>query len=138
MSVLYSFLFCYNELKGDFLFFSGLRAEECSQVVLAKRDVFYVPEGGSLSLSCVVQHCGDTWTGNWMWRNSTDELFSTIENSARHRLTNVHLSVNETRLDLNFLRVIQLDEGSYGCTVTWGQGDTDQGHLMYVNITAGM
>ncbi|XP_039986354.1 uncharacterized protein si:dkey-52l18.4 [Xiphias gladius] len=115
---------------------TGLGAEECSQVVLAKRDVFYVPEGGSLSLSCVVQHCGDTWTGNWMWRNSTDELFSTIENSARHRLTNVNLSVNETRLDLNFLRVIQLDEGSYGCTVTWGQGDTDQGHLMYVNITA--
>ncbi|KAG7479864.1 Cell adhesion molecule 3 [Solea senegalensis] len=114
----------------------GLSAEECSQAVLARRETFYVPEGGSLSLSCVVQHCGDTWTGNWRWQNATDERFSTIRNSERHHLTNVTLSANGTRLVLNLQRVNQLDEGSYGCKVTWGEGYTDQGHLMYVNITA--
>ncbi|XP_071352352.1 uncharacterized protein [Trachinotus anak] len=115
---------------------TGLRAEECSQGVLAKRDTFYVAEGSSLSLSCVVQHCGDTWTGSWMWKNSTDESFITITNSTRHRLTSEVLSANKTRLVLNFLRVSYSDEGSYGCNVARGQSYTDMGHLSYVNITA--
>ncbi|XP_034460743.1 uncharacterized protein si:dkey-52l18.4 [Hippoglossus hippoglossus] len=115
---------------------AGLRAEECSQVVLARRGKLYTPEGGSLSLSCVVQHCGDTWTGSWIWKNSTHEKFSSIKNSERRQLTNVTLFTNQTRLVLNFLTVRQSDEGSYGCKVMWGQGDTDLGNLMYVNITA--
>ncbi|XP_022616919.1 uncharacterized protein LOC111233397 [Seriola dumerili] len=115
---------------------TGLHAEECSHGVLAKRDIFYVAEGGSQSLSCVVQHCGVNWTGNWTWKNSTDKTFSTIKDSDRHYLTNEELSANETRLVLNLLRVSHLDEGSYRCKVVWDQGNTDMGHLTYVNITA--
>ncbi|XP_032368105.1 uncharacterized protein si:dkey-52l18.4 [Etheostoma spectabile] len=109
---------------------TGLHAEECSQKVLAERETFYVPAGGSLSLSCVVQHCGGAWTGNWMRTNSRNEKLS-----VRHHLTNVTLSANQTRLIWNILSVKQSDEGSYGCRVKWGQGDTDQGHFKYVNVT---
>ncbi|AWO99357.1 Cell adhesion molecule 3 [Scophthalmus maximus] len=116
---------------------AGLRAEECSQAVLARRGTSYVQEGGSLSLLCVVQHCGDAWTGDWMKKNSTDAKFSTVKNSDDGpHLTSVPLSENETHLVLSFPRVNRLDEGSYGCRVTWGQGITDMGHLMYVNVTA--
>ncbi|KAF1393782.1 hypothetical protein PFLUV_G00019620 [Perca fluviatilis] len=113
------------------LLHTSLHAEECSQGVLAERETLYVPAGGSLSLSCVVQHCGGAWTGNWMRTNSTNEKLS-----VRHHLTNVTLSANKTQLILNFLSVKQSDEGSYGCSVKWGQGDTDQGHFKYVNVTA--
>lgn len=107
-------------------------------MVLAERDTFYAPAGSSLSLSCVVQHCGDTWKGNWMWRNPTDDKSRTVESSVRHILTSVVVSANETRLILNFLSVNKSDDGSYGCSVEWAQGDTDHGHLMYVNVTGGM
>lgn len=116
--------------------FSGVSAEQCSQAVLGKRDTKQAPEGDSLSLSCVVRHCGDTWKGNWMWTNLTDKKF--IKNSDQHSLTNVTLSANETRLLLNFLKINQSDEGYYGCKVTWSKGETEQGHLIYVNVTAGM
>ncbi|XP_029301749.1 uncharacterized protein LOC115017449 [Cottoperca gobio] len=113
------------------LLHTGLRAEECSQIVLAQRETLYVPAGGSLSLSCVVQHCGGAWTGDWMWRNSTDEKLI-----VKHRLTNVKLSANQSRFVLNFLSVNQADEGSYGCSVRWAEGDTELGHSKYVNVTA--
>lgn len=116
---------------------SGVGAEECSQAVLARRSTFHVAEGDSLSLSCVIQHCGDTWTGNWIWQNSTDKKF--IKNSDdRHQLTNDMISGNETRVIFTLLSAEQSDEGSYGCKVTWGQNNTDQGNLMYVNVTAGI
>ncbi|XP_070762386.1 uncharacterized protein [Enoplosus armatus] len=118
------------------LLHTGLLAEECSQAVLAKRDTFDVPAGGSLSLSCVVQHCGDTWKGYWMWRNSTDEKLRAVEGGVGRRLTSVTLSTNQTRQILNLLSVSLSDEGYYGCKVTWHQGYTDQGHLTYVNVTA--
>ncbi|XP_026175701.1 uncharacterized protein LOC113137916 [Mastacembelus armatus] len=111
---------------------TGLQAEECWGI-LYRRETRYVPVGGSLSLSCVVQHCGKPWTGDWVWKNSTNEII--IKNSDRYRLTNVKLSANKTDLVLNFLRVSQLDEGSYGCNVTWRGGSNDVGHLVYVNIT---
>lgn len=125
---------CHNLLSAISclcLLHTGLCAEDCSQVVLAKRETFYVPAGGSLSLSCVVQHCGGAWTGNWIWRNSKDDKLS-----ARHHLTKSTLSVNQTRLILDIRSVNQLDEGSYGCIVKWAHGDTGQGHLKYVNVTA--
>lgn len=118
------------------LLHTGVCAEECGQAVLAARDTFYVPAGGSLSLSCVVQHCGKQWTGNWMWRNATDEKLRVVEESVRHRLSKEMLSAEETRLILNFQSVDQSDEGVYGCKVVWGEGYIDQGHLMHVNITA--
>ncbi|XP_068568370.1 uncharacterized protein si:dkey-52l18.4 [Cebidichthys violaceus] len=109
----------------------GLWAEDCSQGVLGERETVYAAAGSSLSLSCVVQHCGGAWTGNWIRSNSTEEKL--IE---RHRLTNVTLSANQTRLALNFLSVSRLDEDYYGCRVKWAHGDTEQGHLKYVNVTA--
>ncbi|XP_030007927.1 uncharacterized protein LOC115431590 [Sphaeramia orbicularis] len=116
----------------------GIGAEECSQAVLNRRESFYVPVGGSLSLSCVVQHCGDPWNGTWIWRNSTVDKFSIVESTAHHHLTSLHLSDNQTRLVLSFPSVSQLDEGSYGCNVKWHEGESDQGHLQYVNITAAL
>ncbi|KAM7413503.1 hypothetical protein PAMA_020742 [Pampus argenteus] len=115
---------------------SGFHAEECRKAVLAKRDTVYASAGDSLSLVCEVQHCGDTWTGGWIWRNSTDEGLSAVKDDRRHRLTNVSLSANKTQLLLRLLSVNKSDEGSYGCKVTWSQGETHQGHLTYVNITA--
>lgn len=117
---------------------AGVCNEECNQAVVARRQVFYVSVGGSLSLSCVVRHCGDNWTGAWMWKNSTDEVFNTVNESARHHMTRVILSDNKTRLVLETLRVNQSDEGSYGCRVTWNEGATEQGHLMYLNVTTGV
>ncbi|KAL7400151.1 hypothetical protein ABVT39_007209 [Epinephelus coioides] len=113
------------------LLHTGLSVEECSQDVLATRETFYVPAGGSQSLSCVVQHCGHNWEGTWIRTNSTGE-----ELSVRHRVRNVTLSANETKLILDLLSVTQLDEGSYGCKVKWANGETQQGNLKYVNVTA--
>ncbi|XP_059186846.1 uncharacterized protein si:dkey-52l18.4 isoform X2 [Centropristis striata] len=106
-------------------------AEECMQVVLAERKTENVPVGGSLSLSCVVRHCGGNWTGNWMRTNSTDKTFS-----ERHHLTRVKLSANQTKLVLNLMSVTLQDKGSYGCSVKWIPGDTEMGNLKYVNVTA--
>lgn len=58
-------------------------------------------------------------------------------NFDRHRLTRGSVSGNQTNLDLNLLRVLRSDEGSYKCSVTWEDDDTDQGNLMYVNVTGG-
>ncbi|XP_068441967.1 uncharacterized protein si:dkey-52l18.4 [Clinocottus analis] len=113
------------------LLHTGLRAEECSQGVLAKRETLYVPAGRSLTLTCVVQHCGGAWTGSWLRRNLTEETLI-----ATCCLTNVTLSANRTQLILNFPSVSDSDEGPYGCRVKWAQGDTEQGHLKYVNVTA--
>ncbi|XP_037328030.2 uncharacterized protein si:dkey-52l18.4 isoform X2 [Pungitius pungitius] len=110
----------------------GLWAEECSQDVLGKRENVTVPAGQSLSLSCVVQHCGGAWTGTWTIQR-TDSKGDNI--TARRRLSNVSLSATQTRLTLDFPSVGLLDEGTYGCSVKWAQGDT-RGHLMYVNVTA--
>ncbi|KAF3847921.1 hypothetical protein F7725_020949 [Dissostichus mawsoni] len=102
-------------------------AEECSQVVLADRETLDVPAGAV----CLCPHCGGAWTGDWMRRNSTEENLI-----VRHPVTNVNLSANQTKLILNFLNVHKSDEGSYGCSVTWAQDDTEQGNLKYVNVTA--
>ncbi|XP_041656348.1 uncharacterized protein si:dkey-52l18.4 [Cheilinus undulatus] len=107
---------------------------DCTHAVRAKRLTSHVAPGGSLSLSCVVKHCGEKWIGDWIWRNSTEVY--TIKESERHRLSNTTLSAEETRLYLNILTINQSDEGSYGCSVKWHQGSTDQGHLTYLNVTA--
>ncbi|KAK2846957.1 hypothetical protein Q5P01_009956 [Channa striata] len=111
-----------------------LSSDECSPGVMARREKVVVPQGSSLTLSCVVKHCGKNWTGNWMLENSHHEKL--IESSDRYYLTNETLSANETKLFLNFRRVNQSDEGSYGCKIIWGTGHISQGHLTLVNITA--
>lgn len=133
-SDMYDYLLC--AISWVWILHAGVWAEECSQGVLGRRETHHVPAGGSLSLSCEVQHCGDTWTGTWRWKNSTHEEFSTVEESTRHHLTNKTLSANSTRLELKILRAELLDEGSYQCSVVWGEGNTEQGHLLNVNITA--
>lgn len=115
----------------------GVDAEDCYNAVLARRETYHVTVGETLSLSCIVQHCGDTWSSKWIWKNSTDDTFITVKNTAQKRLTSVELSPNQTRLVLDFVRVTELDEGSYGCSVEWSQSkEVDQGHLMYVNVSA--
>ncbi|XP_029923824.1 uncharacterized protein LOC115370791 isoform X2 [Myripristis murdjan] len=115
----------------------GVHSKECYQTVLARRYTYYVPEGGSQSLSCVVQHCGEEdWTGEWVWRNSSEVDVSILKPTLRHHLSNETLSANKTHLSLKLMRVNQSDEGYYGCKVTWGNGARDQGHMTYVNITS--
>lgn len=113
-------------------------AETCNQSVLAGRDKLKVPAGSSLSLSCQVRHCGNTWNGTWMWTNSTEKILKAVEESVRHHLARVPLSDNETQLILNFLTVDQSDEGFYSCRVIWGQGEMEQGHFTSVGVTAGV
>ncbi|KAE8295539.1 hypothetical protein D5F01_LYC06471 [Larimichthys crocea] len=64
------------------LLYTGVFAEECDKTVRAQRNTFSVPAGGNLSLSCVVQHCGATWKGDWI-RNSTD-FFTVQENEGTY------------------------------------------------------
>lgn len=113
----------------------GACDEECTQSVVATRDTFYVPAGGSLSLSCVVRHCRDKWKGNWMWSNSSHNLIL-VKESVKHHFTQVTLSASDTQMTLNLVNVNQSDEGFYGYKAVWGESDIDQGHLSYVNITA--
>ncbi|XP_030601056.1 uncharacterized protein LOC115791097 [Archocentrus centrarchus] len=117
------------------VFCAGLCEEECQMSVLAQRRTINVPKGDSLSLSCVVQHCGHNWTGDWKWGNSTNEGGKTVKESQRHHLTNKAISANQTQLSLNIQSITQSDEGSYGCMVFWAKGVSEKGHLTHVNIT---
>ncbi|XP_056140113.1 uncharacterized protein si:dkey-52l18.4 [Lampris incognitus] len=115
---------------------SGLHGEECSHAVLAKRDTYRVPEGDSLSLSCVVQHCGlDGWIGEWIWTQPLENKSIVLQPTPRLHLFNESLSTNQTRLLMKFLNINKSDEGLYKCSVAWGQGLTasDQGHMTSVN-----
>jgi hypothetical protein len=115
---------------------SGYDSEECVTSVLAKRGSVDVPKGGTLSLSCVVQHCGDDgWTGGWGL--STEGQFLLFSPTPRHHLSKVTLTTNSTRLIMDILNVNQSDHGMYQCQITWVKGSTSVGHMTYVNITAG-
>ncbi|XP_012738307.2 uncharacterized protein si:dkey-52l18.4 [Fundulus heteroclitus] len=115
----------------------GVLSEECSQSVLGKRETFPVASGSSLSLSCVVQHCGHSWSGKWAWENTTG--YSTdVKDSARHLLSNFTLDANKTKLNLKIAGVIQSDEGSYRCNVQWSDRSSDVSHWMQVNVTKGV
>ncbi|XP_047449539.1 uncharacterized protein si:dkey-52l18.4 [Mugil cephalus] len=122
--------------SGVCIFFAGVCAKECENGVVAARETFHVPEGSSLSMSCVVEHCGNTWDGFWMWTNLTYEPLIRVNNTARHRLTRVDISANETKLVLEILPVNRIDAGDYRCSVNWDGRLTDQGHWKSVNVTA--
>ncbi|KAK7882526.1 hypothetical protein WMY93_028700 [Mugilogobius chulae] len=109
--------------------------EACSKAVLNRRAVFTAVRGQSLSLSCVVQHCGDSFTWKWIWKNSTDDTFRSVQTTDLRRLTRNDLSTNQSRLVLDLLRVNESDEGSFGCSVQWETHEVEQGHLMLVNVT---
>lgn len=114
----------------------GADVEDCIKAVLNKRETYSVASGESLSLSCIVQHCGDLYTWKWIWKNSTGDIFVSVSKTNSHSLTNETLSANKTRLLLGLERVSELDEGFYGCRVVWSSEEIDQGHLMHVNVTA--
>ncbi|XP_054884565.1 uncharacterized protein LOC129359164 [Poeciliopsis prolifica] len=118
------------------IFQGGVFSEECSQGVFGKRERFFVPAGGSLSLSCVVQHCGGNWTVNFKRENLTTS--TTVENSARHRFTIAPVSANQSKVNLKILNVRQSDEGLYTCNVKWSDGSHDVSHWMEVNVTKGV
>ncbi|XP_055082144.1 uncharacterized protein si:dkey-52l18.4 [Periophthalmus magnuspinnatus] len=116
--------------------YPGSADDGCFTAVLNRRATFIVASGDSLSLSCVVQHCGHPFTWRWVWTNSTDEEFSSVQSADHLRVTREDLSPAQTRLVLDLLRVREENEGSYGCSVRWETHETEQGHLMFVNVTA--
>lgn len=113
----------------------GADAEDCKSV-RNRRQTYNAVFGESLSLSCIVQHCGDTYTWKWIWKNSTDDTFDSVPKNIRHTLTSEELSANKTQLFLDIEKVSDLDEGCYGCRVEWSSLEVEQGHLMCVNVTA--
>uniref|UniRef100_A0A3Q2D218 Ig-like domain-containing protein n=1 Tax=Cyprinodon variegatus TaxID=28743 RepID=A0A3Q2D218_CYPVA len=117
-------------------FLQGGVCSACDRKLIGERGTFFVPAGSSLSLSCVVQHCGNSWDSSWTWLNATGAT-STVEKSARHFFTDVPLNTNKTKVSLKIASVIQADEGSYACKVKW-RDDEDTGHWMQVNVTKGV
>ncbi|KAL2096102.1 hypothetical protein ACEWY4_008250 [Coilia grayii] len=110
-------------------------AEECFQVVKARRDHKVVSEGRSLLLSCEVQHCGvHDWIGGWGVVRE-EETFSLLQPSSKFHIFTEDLTVNSTRINMNFISTNKSDTGRYQCRINWGRGDSSNGHLTYVNVT---
>lgn len=113
----------------------GAVAEDCVNAVLNRRESFNVLSGERLSLSCLVRHCGEKYTCEWMWKNYTDDTSVSVSKTDHRSLSTKELSETETRHILGLERVSELDEGYFGCRVKWSSA-VDQGHFMYVNVTA--
>ncbi|XP_013877974.1 uncharacterized protein si:dkey-52l18.4 [Austrofundulus limnaeus] len=109
--------------------------EKCSNGVLGRSQTFYAPEGSSMTLSCVVQHCGENWTGNWTYKKLTNATSGTVGDGGKHHFSHLALSNNETQLNLTIRSVGQSDAGSYKCSVIWEDGSRDEGHWMHLNVT---
>lgn len=131
------FLFYFLTVADLIFLILGLHAEQCFRGISGKSKTFYVPEGDSLTLSCVVQHCKGNWTGNWKSKMLTDVTSGSAEERATHHFTRVKLSEKETQLNLIFVSVSQSDTGIYKCSVTWYDGSSDEGHWMHLNVTKG-
>ncbi|XP_017580879.1 uncharacterized protein si:dkey-52l18.4 isoform X1 [Pygocentrus nattereri] len=109
---------------------------QCIGTVSATRKTLFVPEGGSVSLQCVVQDCGmNTWTGGWglIERNN----FTPLRPTSRLHLSNYTISANRTCLQVNIQNLNQSDSGTYQCSIIWEGKYTSQGHVTYVNVTTG-
>ncbi|XP_036420663.1 uncharacterized protein si:dkey-52l18.4 isoform X3 [Colossoma macropomum] len=107
---------------------------QCTGTVSATRRTLFVPEGGSVSLQCVVQDCGpNTWTGGWglIERNT----FTPLRPSSRLHLSNYTISANSTRLLVNIQNLNQSDSGAYQCNIIWEGNYASLGHVTYVNVT---
>ncbi|XP_066551457.1 uncharacterized protein LOC136717829 isoform X2 [Amia ocellicauda] len=111
-------------------------SDPCALQVLGRRNYLKVPEGGSVSLSCRVAHCGEgRWTGGW-GRNDLGD-FSPLNLTDTVQLTEVPTAANETELRLTFLRLNQSDSGGYQCRVKGtGTGTFTLGHLTNLTVTA--
>ncbi|XP_017294737.1 uncharacterized protein si:dkey-52l18.4 [Kryptolebias marmoratus] len=130
---MYGYLF---KAISCFCFFQlGLCVGTCLQGVVGKSETFYVHEGASFTLSCVVQHCGGHWTGNWTSERLTNVTSGTVKEREKYHFTHVTLSENETQLNLAILSVSQSDTGGYKCSVIWDDGSSAEGHWMHLNVT---
>lgn len=116
------------------VFFEGCSAAECFNAVKARRDRKEVFEGSSLSLSCEVEHCGRSgWTGGW--GVVKEDTFSLLQNSPRLHIYKEDLTINSTRLNINFIRTNISDTGTYQCRINWGRDSNSNGHVTFVNVT---
>ncbi|XP_031429276.1 uncharacterized protein si:dkey-52l18.4 [Clupea harengus] len=112
----------------------GCSAAECFNAVKARRDRKEVFEGSSLSLSCEVEHCGRSgWTGGW--GVVKEDTFSLLQNSPRLHIYKEDLTINSTRLNINFIRTNISDTGTYQCRINWGRDSISNGHVTFVNVT---
>ncbi|KAL0972796.1 hypothetical protein UPYG_G00194860 [Umbra pygmaea] len=115
--------------------FIGDEVEQCVMSVLAKRSYLTIPEGGTLSLSCDVLHCGEAgWTAGW-WMMAEKELLP-LRSSLRHNMSNFTLSTNASRLLMVIINANQSDFGAYQCQIVSFKGHISVGHMTYVNVTA--
>lgn len=89
-----------------------------------------------MTLSCVVQHCGENWTGNWTHK-TLNATSGTVEEGGKLHFSRLSLSKIETQLNLTICSVSQSDAGSYKCSVMWKDGSRDEGHWTHLNVTRG-
>ncbi|XP_052472684.1 uncharacterized protein LOC128029145 isoform X2 [Carassius gibelio] len=111
-------------------------SELCSSV-RASRAKRFVAEGGSLHLSCEVQHCGlPGWTGGWYFQELDRIGFTLLTPSERIKMSNYSSTANSTHLLLHIHNINQSDAGAYMCETSWPNNIISKGHLTYVNVTA--
>lgn len=110
---------------------------ELCQTVRGTRNSRFVPEGGSIHMSCEVVHCGLLWTGGWVFQDVQSTSFTLLSPSMRIQLSNYSLAVNSTRLTVHIHNINQSDAGAYRCQISWTENLSSSGHVTYINVTAG-
>ncbi|XP_016133728.1 uncharacterized protein [Sinocyclocheilus grahami] len=114
-----------------------LKVCELCLSVRASRATKFVAEGGSLQLSCGVQHCGlPGWTGGWTFQEPDRARFTFLTPSERIEMSSYSSTANSTHLLLHIHNINQSDAGAYKCLITWPQNLTSSGHVTFVNVTA--
>ncbi|KAI7801067.1 hypothetical protein IRJ41_018287, partial [Triplophysa rosa] len=121
---------------GFVAFLNILKVCELCRTVRATRDSRFVPEGGSIDMSCEVVHCGILWTGGWVFQDIQSTSFTLLFPSIRIQLSNYSLTVNSTRLTVHIQNINQSDAGAYKCHTSWSENLISSGHVTYVNVTA--
>ncbi|TRY66150.1 hypothetical protein DNTS_010867 [Danionella cerebrum] len=119
------------------MFLCLLNVCECETcgTIRARRVWKFVEEGGSLKLSCEVQHCGlSSWTGGWTFQGKQGTSFTPLNSTERISLSNSS-AASSSHLIVSIHNVNQSDAGAYRCKVIWPQSIMSYGHVTYVNVT---